>query len=54
MAKTIGGYVARRFGNLRFDAALSCSNVGCNADAGTAAGAVRAVSHRNCGYRLET
>jgi hypothetical protein len=36
--ETIGGYVARRFGNLRFDAALGWSNVDYNATAGTAAG----------------
>lgn len=36
--ETVGGYFARRFGNLRFDAALAWSNVNYSATAGTATG----------------
>ena len=36
--ETIGGYFARRFGNLRFDAAFAWSNVNYSATSGTATG----------------
>lgn len=36
--ETIGGYFARRFGNLRFDAALGWTNLNYSATAGTATG----------------
>jgi outer membrane autotransporter protein len=39
--ETIGGYFARRFGNLRFDAALAWSNVNYSAAAGAATGAFK-------------
>jgi hypothetical protein len=38
--ETVGGYVARRFDDLRFDAALAWSSMSYNATAGTATGSI--------------